>query len=102
MRIQIDDPEANNVDAIYLDNKRLAMCIEADDEAGWVKVLLPPKHLAPKEHRSIEWKPGKPFSGTAFVGDPIEPSEWGKQVLYGEVEIVMREVEGLEDEGLDV
>ncbi len=102
MRIRVDEPEGADVEAIYLDNKRLAMCVEADDEEGWVKVMLPPKNLAPKEIRDVEWKPGVPFSGTAFVGDPIDVKEWQEKTLHGEVEIVMREVEGLEDEGLDL
>ena len=36
-----------------------------------------------------------------YVGDPIGPDDWEEKTLFGVVDIVMREVEGLEDEGLD-
>ena len=96
MRIRVDQPEGALVDAIYLDGKRLIMCIEADDEEGWVKISLPPKQI-PTDLMPNLAKDEKAL----YVGDPIGPDDWEEKTLFGVVDIVMREVEGLEDEGLD-
>ena len=96
MRIRVDQPEGALVDGIYLNGKRLAMCIEADDEEGWVKLSLPPKDLAPPGVEILTQK-----NHSAFVGDPISPEDWREVIKHGEVDIVMREVEGLGDEGLE-
>lgn len=97
MRIRVDQEDGENVEAIYLDGKRLAMCIEADDEEGWAKVLLPPSKLHSEELDKVTIDSENPL---IEMGDPIDPSEWIEKTLKGNVEIVMLTREGLEDDGL--
>jgi len=94
MKITATDPQANNIEAVYLDGKRLAMCIEANEEEGWVTVILPPEDPAAKDPN---------FNKTNLIisqGDPTDPSDWPRKQLFGDVEIVWRSREGIDDEGL--
>jgi hypothetical protein len=81
MKISVNEPESKNVEAVYLNGKRLAMCVEADDQAGYVIVKLPPQQLAPDNLKQAE--------RLLAVGDPIADDEWRTVRLTGEVEIIM-------------
>lgn len=94
MRITIDDPKSDDVEAVYLNGRRVAMCVEADDEVGYVVVRLPPKDPAAAALAN-------PDKLTIAVGDPISIDDWETKRLEGDVEIVLREREGLDDSGLD-
>lgn len=99
MKISVDQPEAENVEAVYLNGRRLAMCVEADDEAGYAVVLLPPKQLAPDDPRFQKKVDGQPH--ILAVGDPFGDEDLQRVKLEGSVEIVLRKREGLDDSGLD-
>jgi hypothetical protein len=94
MKLNVNDSEADNVEAVYLDGKRVAMCVEADEEEGYVVVRLPPLDPAAKALDDKE-------KLTIAVGDPIALEDWITKRLEGEVEIILREREGLNDTGLD-
>ena len=104
MRIKYTDPEADNIDAVYINGQRLAMCVEADDKEGWARVLLPPERVStPAEVLEQIAKEKNQNKKTKFltVGDPIDINEWIETTLYGEVDIVFREEEGL-NSGLEI
>ena len=96
MKIIASDKQAENVDAVFLDGKRLVTCIEADDEAGYVIVLVPPPS-AVKDDADFNDK----NKVTIALEDPFDAATWTKKRLEGEVEIVFKLHEGLEDSGLE-
>lgn len=99
MKISINQPESNNVESIFLNGKRLPTCIEADDEEGYVVVLLPPKTLAPNDPRFNQVVPGA--EKVLAVGPDLEAQDWEHVRLEGEVEIIMKQQDGLEDTPLE-
>lgn len=96
MKITVNDPNASNVEAVFLNGKRLITCIEADDEAGYAIVLVPPPDPA-KDDPSFNDK----SKMTIIIEDATDAAEWTTKRLEGEVEILLRKKEGLDDSGLD-
>lgn len=94
MKITVNDPRAALVDAVFVDGKRLVTCIEADDEAGYAIVLVPPPDPAQKENLLKEL-------GTLVVEDQHDPEDWQQKRLEGNVEIIFKKNEGLDDAGLE-
>jgi hypothetical protein len=92
MKINVEQPESKYVQAVYLNGKRLAMCLEADDVEGYAIVALPPTE-------SLQEDFSKSTDRLLLVGDPIDDNEWRKVKLTGTVEIIMATKN--QDDGLD-
>lgn len=94
MKITMDDPKSEEVDAVFVDGKRLITCVEVDDEAGYAVVLVPPPDPA-KEQKVLD------EVGTLVVEDQHDPKDWTRKKIEGKVEIVFKKNEGLDDAGLE-
>jgi hypothetical protein len=96
MKISINDSKAAEVESVYLDGKRLVTCIEASEEEGYVIVLIPPPDPV-KDDPDFNSKDKL----TIVQEDPFDATDWVQKRLEGDVEIVLRKREGLDDSGLD-
>lgn len=95
MKITMNDAKSKEVEAVFLNGRRLVTCIEADDEAGYAIVLIPPPDPA-KDSATFN----DPSKVTIAEVDPIDEVEWEQKKLEGDVEIVFAKRPGLDDSGL--
>lgn len=98
MKITVNQPESENVEAVFVDGKRCVTCIEADDEEGYVVLLLPPTSLAPNDPRFQTIIPDT--ERVLSVGPEIDKNDWQTVRVEGTVEIVLKSQDGLEDQPL--
>lgn len=82
MRFKAEDEVAKKVQAVFINNKRVAMPVELDTDQGWVDVLVP---VVPQSSVDIRDR-----SVAAKVEDTSEPAnfEYKRVRLNGSVHVV--------------